>query len=336
MNRIRSETATLTEQTARHRRLGILLLPEFSFISLATSIEPFRAANNISGKSLYSWTLITADGSPVSGSNGIPVVPQSSVTTDEKFDAVVVVAGGAAENVRDPGIMAFLRRSPRMGCMVIAVSTAPYVLARAGMLDDRRCTIHWEHMDAFKEDFPHIDVTDELYEVDGPIATVAGGTAVLDFMLHLITEQHGHALAATISEWFMHQKIRDRSEHQRMTLRHRVGVSHPKLLSAIELMEENLESPMEREDLAEAVSLSTRQLERLFRKYLGSSPRKYYFGLRMLRARSLLRQTTMSVLDVALACGFVSASHFAKCYREHFGDSPRGDRGLVRKEAAKD
>ncbi len=312
------------------QRLGILLLPQFSFIALSASIEPYRAANDISGETLYSWTIISADGEPVRGSNGIPVVPQASVTTEDKFDAVIVVAGGAVENFHDPGTFAYLRRCPRMGTSVIAVSTAPYVLARAGLLDDRRCTIHWEHMDAFKEDFPHVDVTDELYEIDGPITTCSGGTAGLDLMLHLITERHGHALAATISEWFMHPKIRDRSEHQRMTLRQRVGVSHPKLLAAIELMEDNLEAPLEREDLAEAVNLSTRQLERLFRKYLGSSPRKYYFGLRMLRARALLRQTTMSVLDVALACGFVSASHFAKCYREHFGDSPRSDRGLAK------
>lgn len=307
-------------------RLGFLLLPDFSFMSLSTSVEPFRAANNISGKTLYEWTLISPDGGPAIASNRIPVVPQHGVPGAVSYDAVVVVAGGNVEHLHDQSVFAYLRRLPRMGSTVIAVSTAPYVLAQAGMLEGRRCTIHWEHMDAFKEDFPHIEVTEELYEIDGPIITCSGGTAALDLMLHLISSQHGHELAATVSDWFMHQKIRDRSENQRMTLRHRIGVSHPKLLAAVELMEENLEQPLDRDRIADAVSLSTRQLERLFRKYLGSSPRRYYFGLRMLRARSLLRQTTMSVLDVALACGFVSASHFAKCYREHFGHSPRRDR----------
>lgn len=143
---------------------------------------------------------------------------------------------------------------------------------------------------------------------------------------HMISHAHGHELAMHVSEWFMHKQIREQSEHQRMGLRFRIGVSHPKLLAAIQAMEDNLEVPLDREEIAETVGLSTRQLERLFRKYLNSTPRKYYFGLRMQRARILLRQTSMSVLDVALACGFVSASHFAKCYREFFGHSPRRDR----------
>ena len=266
------------------------------------------------------------DGQAVPASNSIDIMPNTSVATEKHFDYLFVVGGTGAEKIRDPRALNFVRKLTRVGTVIGAVSTAPYLLAYAGLLDNRRCTIHWEYLDSFREDFPHLDITEELFEIDGQIITCSGGTASIDLLLHLISHSHGHDLATHVSEWFLHKQIREQSEHQRMALRFRVGVSHPKLLSAIQFMEENLETPLEREEIAEVVGLSTRQLERLFRKYLNSTPRKYYFGLRMQRARILLRQTSMSVLDVALASGFVSASHFAKCYREFFGHSPRRDR----------
>lgn len=308
------------------QHFGYLMLPNFSLMAFSSAIEPLRAANTLSGRELYRWTLLSADMAPVAASNGIAVMPDRAIGDKQHYDAVIAIGGAGTERVKDPRIISYLRRIARMGAYLGAISTAPYVLAHAGLLDHRSCTIHWEYMDGFREDYPHLDVTDELFEIDGPIFTCSGGTAAIDLMLHMISAQHGHDLAAAVSEWFIHKQIREQSEHQRMALRFRVGVSHPKLLAAIEKMEENLEAPVDREEIAEAVGLSTRQLERLFRKYLNATPRKYYFALRMQRARILLRQTTMSVLEVALACGFVSASHFAKCYREFFGASPRQDR----------
>lgn len=308
------------------QRFAYLLLPNFSLMAFASSVEPLRAANAITGRTLYDWTFMSPDGGPVATSNGITIVPDRPMG-EEVYDAVFLVGGTGAERIDDPRVFNWLRRMLRMGASLGAVSTAAYVLARAGLLDDRRCTIHWEYLEGFREDFPHLDVTEELYEVDGPIVTVSGGTASIDMMSHLIEVQHGHELATHVSEWFLHKQIRAGSEHQRMDLRARVGVSHPKLLAAINLMEENLEATLNREEIAEQVHLSTRQLERLFRKYLNATPRRYYFTLRMHKAQILLRQTSMPILDVALACGFVSASHFAKCYREFFGRTPRQDRG---------
>ena len=308
------------------QHFGYLMLPNFSLMAFSSAVEPLRAANALSGRELYRWTFLSADGQPAVASNGVAVMPQRSIHDTEDYQAIISVGGAGTERVKDSRIIGFLRRAARMGTYLGAVSTAPYVLAHAGLLDNRRCTIHWEYMDGFREDYPHIDVTDELFEIDGPIVTCSGGTAAIDLMLHLVSAQHGHDLAAAVSEWFIHKQIREQGEHQRMALRFRVGVSHPKLLAAIAVMETNLEMPVSREEIAQSVGLSTRQLERLFRKYLDVTPRRYYFSLRMQRARILLRQTSMSVLDVALACGFVSASHFAKCYREYFGNPPRQDR----------
>ncbi len=171
-------------------------------------------------------------------------------------------------------------------------------------------------------------MTTELFEIDRNRFTCSGGTAAIDLMLNMIARQHGHELAAQVADQFMHERIRDEHDHQRMSLPARLGVRHSKLLGVIGLMEQNLEEPLSRSDLAVSAGLSTRQLERLFRKYLNRSPARYYLELRLNKARLLLLQTNMSVIDVALACGFVSASHFSKCYRDFFGRTPRKERGV--------
>jgi transcriptional regulator GlxA family with amidase domain len=216
----------------------------------------------------------------------------------------------------------------RRGLDIGAMCTGSHILARAGLLDGHRCTIHWENLASFVEDFPDVEVTAELFEIDRHRFTCSGGTAAIDLMLNVISRQHGHELAAAVADQLMHERIRDEHDHQRMSLPARLGVRHPKLLSVIELMEQNLEEPMSRAELAGRAGLSTRQLERLFRKYLSRSPARYYLELRLHKARLLLLQTNMSVIDVALACGFVSASHFSKCYRDFFGRTPRKERNI--------
>lgn len=308
------------------QRFGYLLLDDFPLMAFASSVEPLRAVNTQTGKKIFDWVLLSEDGEPVVSSGGLKVVPDAAVGSKD-FDVVVVVAGGTVEHVECPRTINWLRRIIRMGVTIIGVSTATHVLAKAGLLENRRATIHWEHASGLREDHPHLNISTELFEIDGAVITCAGGTAALDLMIHLIGRQLGHATATRVSDWFILKSIRDPHENQRMDLRSRIGVSHPKLLAAIALMEENLETPLNREEIAREVNLSTRQLERLFRKYLRSTPRKYYFSLRMHKAQSLLRQTSLPILEVALASGFVSASHFAKCYREFFGRSPRADRG---------
>ncbi len=171
-------------------------------------------------------------------------------------------------------------------------------------------------------------MTSELFEIDRNRFTCSGGTAAIDLMLNVIARQHGHELAAGVADQFMHERLRDQHDHQRMSLPARLGVRHPKLLAVIEMMEKDLEEPVSRTELARSAGLSTRQLERLFRKYLNRSPARYYLELRLNKARLLLLQTNMSIIDVALASGFVSASHFSKCYRDFFGRTPRKERGL--------
>ncbi len=311
------------------QKLGFYLRPRFSMMSFAAAIEPLRAANRLSGKQLYEWHIFSTRTGPVEASNGIAVIPERRFDEVERFPTVIVCSGIGAERLRDEKLFAWLRRLSRQGAQLGAISGGAYALARAGLLAGRRCTLHWEHIPGFTEEFPDIAVSDELFEIDGPVFTCAGGSASLDMMLHLIASQYDHDLAAAVSEQFIHDRIRDSSDRQRMALRMRLGLSHPKLVGAIAVMEENLEEPVSPEALARVIELSNRQLERLFRKYLHCTPARYYLDLRLKRARSLLRQTTMSVLDVAVACGFASASHFSKRYRDLFDRTPRTDRGVV-------
>jgi AraC family transcriptional regulator, glycine betaine-responsive activator len=295
-------------------------------MAFTAAVEPLRSANRMSGRELYRWRLFSTDGEAVAASAGIAFVPDAAIADIARCSTVLVCAGLDPHLFHDKATFSWLRQLARHGSRIGALCTGTHVLARAGLLNDYRCTIHWENLAGFAEEFPDIDVTTRLFEIDRDRLTCCGGTASLDLMLHLISGRHGHNLSAAVAEQFIHAGIHDAGDPQRLTLRRRLRVSHPKLIAVIQQMEGNLEEPLTRGELASSVGLSTRQVERLFRKYLGCAPARYYLDLRLNRARLLLSQTSMSILDVSVACGFVSASHFSKCYREHFAMTPRAER----------
>jgi transcriptional regulator GlxA family with amidase domain len=309
--------------------VGFLLVPKFSMMAFTSAIEPLRSANRSSGRTLYSWHVFSQDGGPVIASSGISMMPDAAISQVEHFPMMIVCAGIDVHLYNEKDVFSWLRRLARQGARIGAICTGSHILARAGLLDGHRCTLHWENIPGFIEEFPDIEVSSELFEIDRKRLTCSGGTAPLDMMLHMIGLQHGHELAAAVSDQFIHDRMRTSNDHQRMTLQSRLGVRDAKLIRVISQMEANIEEPLSRVNLAESVGLSTRQLERLFRRHLDHSPKHYYLELRLLRSRQLLMQTSMSVLGVALACGFVSASHFSKCYREHFGKTPRDERHAV-------
>ncbi len=314
---------------ARPETIGFLLIPKFSMMAFTATIEPLRMANRMSGKELYRWSLYTIDGKPIRASNGILLMPDASLADAadvRRPDAIVVCAGIDVQIFNDKPTFAALRRMERQGVDIGAVCTGSHVLARAGLLDGHRCTIHWENLDSFTEAFPDIEVSTDLFEIDRNRFTCCGGTAALDMMLHLIGRKHSAALATAVSEQCILERIRDEHDAQRMPLSARLRVNHPKLVAAIGLMEANLEAPLSQNELARRVGLSRRQLERLFRRYLRKAPARHYLELRLQRARLLLLQSTLSIIAVALACGFVSASHFSKCYRQAYRRSPKQER----------
>lgn len=295
-------------------------------IALFSAVEPLRVANRLSGRQLYDWRLFSIDGEPVIASNGMSLVVDAGIAEVERFPTVVVCASFAVERHIDRRVLAWLRRLDRQGSELGAIETGTYILARAGLLNGHRVTLHWENAPSFAEDFPDIEVTGELFEIQGKRFTCSGGTGALDLILNRISAQHGHELAVAVSESLLHDRIRSRDDHQRMALELRLRVRNPALLSIVRAMEANLEEPLALDDLAAIGKVSRRQLERLFRNFLGDTPSSYYLKLRLRHARHLLEHTSLSILDVSLASGFVSSPYFSRAYRACFGLSPREDR----------
>src|SRR5215470_11177842 len=302
--------------------VGFLLVPGFALMSYAAAIEPLRAANLLSGNELYRWWHAAPGGKPVMASNGVAIIPDYGARADRDADMVFVCAGGNPALFDDKSVFAWLRRLARKGVTIGGISGGPYVLAKAGLLDDHRATLHWEHMPAFCEAFPDVTVVPSLFEIDGNRITCSGGISALDMMVALIERDHGRQLAAAVGDWFLHTHIREGVGPQRMDLRLRLGVADEKLLRVLRRMESNIEAPQSRAELARIAGVSVRQLERLFRRHLGHGIHRQYSSMRLERARQLLRETTLPVLDVAIATGFSSSSQFARAYKRTFGESP--------------
>ncbi|MGD8710361.1 MAG: GlxA family transcriptional regulator [Ectothiorhodospiraceae bacterium] len=304
------------------RQVGFLLLPRFSMMSFAATVEPLRMANRLAGETLYEWPLYSLDDEPVPASNGMLFPPTRTFGDAEGLHTLFVVAGYDASTVHSDALNDWLRQLARSSVRLGATSTGTLLLARAGVLDHRRCTIHWENADSLQEEFPLLFVTNELYEMDGNVLTCCGGVAGLDMMLHTIALDHGEALANAVAEQNIHPSIRPAHAAQRMSLQRKHGITHPRLLRAVELMREHLEEIITCAEIAERAGVSARQLERLFRNHFERSPARFYLELRLEKAQHLVHQSTLPVVQIASACGFASSSHLARCYRQVYGVTP--------------
>jgi AraC family transcriptional regulator, glycine betaine-responsive activator len=305
---------------------NFLVVPHFTLMAYASAVEPLRMANKLSGRDIYTWNTVSLNGEATRSSSGISI-PGDFTLNDELPRGALMVCGGLdIHRSNTPELQSWLKKAAKKHSHIGAVCTGSFLLAEAQLLDGYRCTIHWEHIATLRETHPNLIVSQELFEVDRNRYTCAGGVASMDMMLHLIRRQHSSELAAAISEQLICDRVRDKNDRQRIPLRHRLGTGQPKLLEAVSLMEANIEEPMALDELSRHIGLSRRQLERLFKTYLDCVPTRYYLQLRLERARQLLLQTSMPVVDIALACGFISAPHFSKCYRLIFGIPPREDR----------
>ena len=309
------------------RRFVFALLEQFSLLSFASAIEGLRIANRMSGKSLYSWRMVSEDGVMVTCSAGTEFRVDAGFDEMQRDDTILICAGVDVQKVTSKKVLNWLRREARRGAKIGGLCTGAYILAKAGLLDGKRATIHWENQDSFLEEFEDIELTKSVFVVDGNRYTTAGGTSSIDLILKLIADDHGEELANAVADQLIYSSIRTDQDTQRLSIPTRIGVRHPKLSAVIKLMEGNIEEPISPSILSRDVGMSTRQLERLFRRYLNRSPKRYYMELRLQKARNLLMQTDMSVINVALACGFASPSHFSKCYRSHYSTTPYRERG---------
>jgi transcriptional regulator GlxA family with amidase domain len=321
--------AVAAPKAARAKRFVFLLLDRFTLLSFASAIEPVRVANRIAGETLYTWVLAgePGRGGTVACSNGAEFRLDMGLDEVDREDTVLVCGGIDVQRATTRPVLNWLRREARRGVAFGGLCTGAHALAKAGLLDGKKATIHWENQDGFAEEFEAVKLAKSVFVVDGNRMTTAGGTASLDLMLKLIAADHGEEIANTVADQLIYSTIRTDQDTQRLSIPTRIGVRHPKLSQVIQMMEAAIEEPVSPADLAADVGMSTRQLERLFRRYLNRSPKRYYMELRLQKARNLLMQTDMSVINVALACGFASPSHFSKCYRAHYRTTPYRERG---------
>ncbi|WP_210339509.1 GlxA family transcriptional regulator [Ensifer sp. ENS08] len=294
-------------------------------MALASASEPLRAANRLANHTLYEWFLLSEDGGIITSSSGFET-RTVAISDAPRLDRLFVVASLDIESKRPKRILQYLQKLAVTGMPLGALSTGTFILARAGLLVGKRCTLHWEAMNQFAEEFPDIEVTRDLYVRDGSRWTCGGGTAAIDLMLAQISGDHGAQLAADTAEQFLHTRIRGPEEHQRMAIQWRYDIHDARLASAIAIMEQNLEYVVPIDDVAKQSGLSTRQLERLWHHHFKMTPQRFYLNARLNEARRLIRESSEAIAAIALRCGFVSASHLGSAYRRLFCCTPSDER----------
>ena len=317
----------LNTEVKSPRRFVFVLIENFTLLSFSSALDALRIANRMSGKKLYDWIFIGENEEFVSCSAGTQFKLDNSLIELHRDDTILLCGGTSIQESTTRKLIGWLRREARRGLIVGGLCTAAYPMAKAGLLDEKKATIHWENQDSFAEEFLEVELTKTVFVCDGNRYTTAGGTSSIDLLLKIIADEHGEELANAVADQMIYSSIRTDQDTQRLSVPTRIGVRHPKLSKVIQMMEINIEEPISPSILAKDVGMSTRQLERLFRRYLDRSPKRYYMELRLQKARNLLMQTDMSVINVALACGFASPSHFSKCYRAHYDTTPSRERG---------
>jgi len=306
-----------------------LLIEEFSHLAFSCALEPLRIANLVADREFYGWQLSSPDGRTATCSNRSVTLVDRGLSPAAKDEGLILVSGLNVQRHVTPELLKYLRGERARGTAIGAICSGAFVLAEAGFLDERKAAVHWEYHDVFAERFPSVNLTKSVFVADEKFVTASGGTAVADLMLHMIARDHGRDLASAVADQMVYNAVREGSATQKVSIRSRYGQRNSRLGQAIRLMEEHLETPLSSAELAGRLGISTRQLERIFERYLNTSPKRYIMDLRLHRARNLIVQSDQAITEIAMACGFTSTSHFSKVYRDHFGNTPGSQRSVL-------
>ena len=304
-------------------RYGFLLLPEFPIYALIPAIEALRIANQNRGRKLYSWHLFSPDGKPVKAGNGMTVPVEAAMAEVPWFPTMFICAGNHPMQYGTKRVLSWLRRLARHGAMLGAIDTGAFALAKAGLLDGYQVTLHWEALAMFRDQYPQIAASEQLYVIDRDRITCAGGHATLDLMLHLIARRHGPSLAQIVANAFVAQRSRRDIEPQRLSARNISGDSRAPFTRILHAMEEHIESPLSARELAHRAGVSVRALGRILSDRVGESPMRYYLKVRLQAARNSLFYSDIPIQGIAASSGFSCPEVFSRSFRAHFGVSPR-------------
>ena len=306
------------------------LVEDFTHIAFACAVDPLRIANLISGKPLYRWSYASCDGETARSSDDTRIQVHHRFDDMPDCDRIFVLSGLNMQTGDHSDLLTALRRRDRHGkARIGALCSGSWILAQGGFLNGQSAAIHWEYHDSFMEEFPEVTLVRNVFVANERYPTASGGTATADLMLHIIAEDHGQNLSDAVADQMVYNAVREATAAQKVSLQSRNGMRNAHLSAAITRMAESLDDPVSPAAIARDLKISVRQLERLFGKYLNTSPKRYYMEMRLERARHLLVQTEMSVVEVAIACGFESSGHFARVYRTAFGVTPMMQRGRL-------
>ena len=308
------------------QRFGFLLVHNFSLIALGSAVDPLRLANMALGRKTFDYVTLGVDAEPIASSDGIRVLPDRVIGESVSFDAVFVIGPNPIPTKGFAEITRWLRKQAAQGVTLGGIDTGSYYLAKAGLLNDYRCTIHWEDRESLIAEFPLLNVTSRLFEIDRDRYTCSGGVSPLDLMTFVLRRPPGsRELAQQVSELLVSQQ-RSVDENQALPLRYRYTSLPEVLLEALEMMESNVEEPLTPSEIADYLKISRRQLERQFQIFLKTSPSRKYLEIRLARARLSVMRTNRRMDEIAPACGFSSSAHFISCYREIYGNTPQAER----------
>jgi len=314
---------------SRTHDVTFLLLEEFSHIAFSCAVEPLRIANLLHGEELYRWKLASPSGETARCSNNTVTLVDQGLKPLRPRGSLFLVSGLNVGNQTTPEVLSFIRRERARGTQIGALCSGAHVLAKAGLLNNRRAAIHWAFHDSFQESFPEVELCRNVFVADETFLTASGGTAAADLMLHLIGETHGSDLAIAIADQMVYSGVRPAEASQQISMQARYGIRNPHIAEAIRLINDSSGFYMPTSEIARKIGISTRQLERLFQRHLKMSPKQFAINLKLSRARNLLLQTEQSISEIALACGYGSPSHFIRIYQNRYGVTPHNQRVLA-------
>jgi|TARA_B110000438_G_scaffold171784_1_gene164177 transcriptional regulator GlxA family with amidase domain len=320
---------TLGKVKVEPKNIGFLLLDNFTLISFSSAIEPLRLANHSLKEEIYTWSTFSEKGETILSSDGININVDFSINSEvalNNIELLIVCGGLEVEKNYSKSIARFLRNVHTKEIALGAICTGSRILAMANLLNGYSCSVHWDGLSTLSNLFPNINVRRNLFTIDRDRFTSSGGIAPFDMMLKIIRDQFDSTVSSAVAEQFISDRIRRGDDEQRIPLKHLIGSLSDRLIAAVQLMEANIREPINQADLAAYLGLSTRQLQRLFKRYLNCSPSRYYLQLRLQRAKDLLQQTSLNILEITSESGFISVSHFSKSYKSYFGYPPSYER----------
>lgn len=318
----KAERETVFRAERSPLKVTMLVFSGSSIMCVASALDPLRAANRICGETLFDFRLVSVTGEPAITTCGLPVAVAGAFDPNEACDMLVVIAGFGTQGYATSKLLGGLRRAARAARSVGGVEAGTWLVARAGLLDGRAATTHWEDMEDFSAAFPNTDVRPDRYVIDGPVFTCGGASPTFDLMLHLVRSRLGMAVALDVASVFIYDQSRAATDAQPLVSLGRLDGYDPRLAQAIRLMEAHVDQPLTIEAIARRAGVTARTLESIFRASIGETPGAYYLRLRLTAARKLVVDTRIPMADIAGRTGFSSAAAFSRAFSRNFGEAP--------------